>query len=492
MKTICLFFVLLAICYAQKDINTGEGLSALLFQGNGAVDLSTGASTNTLSQSLTKSFTFEAWVMLPNSPADGVYKAITSRYDVGPDQTFNNRWADFVFYVQASGSLGFFMGNGGASSYGVLIGAPQLSQNTWYHVGFAVLTTAAVNGTRVPNPDSATVFFNNQQFTRTWDSGSRQVPDASKARTIWLGDYFNQDGTHQWFRGYMDEVRFWSAALNLDQVVARASRVVDPNTANLLAYYRFNEAAGLFLRDSSNNKFDGRLSTATSSSAAPVWVISGAKINVDVTVSPGGITSIYLPGTSPNGALGFTYVVGSLPIASSNGTIQGAGRLLADGQFITQPPFALISNAVSFQAPNTTAEISFTYYGTYNFFDKTQAEPQSTVVYVHVGGAPCIPDQCGRCSGDGTSCSCLQLPYNGYNLNDVERILLLYEIEQSVSLLNSLETRLKAIIQGLSSKQLADLQMLINQVQQFGTNCLLKYCNALDPYLNVLAAIGPQ
>jgi hypothetical protein len=482
----------LAVCYAQKDINTGEGLSALLFQGNGGVDLSNGVTTSTLSQNLPKSFTFEAWIMLPNAPGDGNYKVITSRYDVGPDQTFNNRWADFVFAVQASGSLGFFMGNGGASTYGVLISAATLQQNKWYHVGFSVLTTGVVNGTRFPNPDSVTVFLDNLPFTRNWDTGSRQVPDASRGKTIYLGDYFNQDGGHQYFRGYMDEVRFWSTALTLDQVTSRAQRVVDPNTANLLAYYRFNEAAGLFLRDSSKNMYDGRLSQATTSSAAPLWTLSGAKINVDVTVSPGAISSIFLPGVSPTGALGFSYAIDTLPIASSNGTIRGAGRLLADGQFITQPPFALLSNVVSFEAPNTTTEVSFSYYGTYNFYDNTQREPQSTVVFVHVGGAHCVPDECGRCSGDGTSCSCLQLPYNGYNINDIERILLLYEIEQSVSLLNSLETRLQSIVHQLSSQQLSNLQMLINQVQQFGQNCLLAYCNAMDPYLNVLAAIGPQ
>jgi len=349
-----------------------------------------------------------------------------------------------------------------------------------------------LNGTRFPNPDSATVFLDNQQFTRAWDTGSRQVPDASRGRTTYLGDYFNQDGEHKYFRGYMDEVRFWSTALTLDQVNSQAQRVVDANTPNLLAYYRFNEAAGLFLRDSGANKFDGRLSQATTSSAAPLWTLSGAKVNVDVTVSPGAISSIFLPGTSPNGALGFTYAIDKLPLAQSNGTIRGAGRLLADGQFVTQTPFALVSNMVSFEAPNATTEVSFSYYGTYNFYETSQREPQSTTVYVHVGGAPCVPDKCGRCNGDGTSCSCLQLPYNGYNLNDLERILLLYEIEQSVSLLNSLETRLESILKALSSQQLADLQMLVNQVQQFGQNCLLKYCDALEPFMNVLASIGPQ
>jgi len=210
-----------------------------------------------------------------------------------------------------------------------------------------------------------------------------------------------------------------------------------------------------------------------------------------VTVSPGSISTIYLPGLSPNGAFAFTYAVESLPISGANMT--GIGRLLADGAIITTTPFGLISNQIAFQAPATPGVLaSFRYFGTYNLMDPTKREPTSTTVFVQIGAVACPYDACGVCNGDNSTCSCLPLPYNGYNLNDVQRVLLLYEIEQTLALLGGVQTKIQATLQMLTSHQIAELQTIINEVQIFGSSCLMAFCDNIQSYLDTLAAIGPQ
>jgi hypothetical protein len=486
---VCAIFVLLSLAsllYAQDAINTGQGLSCLYFPGNGGVELKNCQNCSSLSTSLPLSFSFEAWIMLPNPPADGVYKSLTARWDIGPDRTFDNRWADFDFQVQASGTLNFFMGNGLPSSYGVLIPTTNLAQGVWVQVAFTVSTPRGAL-----NPDVVNVYADLAQWNKTWLSGNRQLP--TRERSIFLGDYFNQDGDHKWWIGYLDEVRFWSGVRSLGQIGQYRQRVVPVDATGLLAYYRFNDAAGSVLQDATNNRFDGSLYKVTTTTTSPLWKVSGAKINVDVQVTPAAITTIYLPGASPSGALGFTYTIESLPATFTSAVPVGVGRLLADGQFVTTTPFPLVSNQVAFEAPNITGtQVSFSYYGTSNILNPNAREAASTTVYVQIGNQPCIADICGKCNGDNSTCSCLPLPYNGYSLGDVQRILLLYEIQQTVSLLDLLESKLLVASKSLASHQVTDLQVVISEVQQFNQNCLLNFCTQVNPFLDSLAAIAPQ
>jgi len=277
------------------------------------------------------------------------------------------------------------------------------------------------------------------------------------------------------------------------QLLAYRQLVPPYNALNLLAYYRFNDGAGLFLQDATANRFDGRLSMVTPTTTSPLWRISGAKIYLSVTVSPMSLSTLYLPGfsTYPKGSLGFTYVIDSLPTA---GGADGVGRLLADGYFITNPTFVLLDNTVTYQAPNGTGVlIQFSYYGTTNVANPAAREASpSTIVFIQVGDAPCIPDACGNCGGDNSTCTCLPLPYNGYNLNDIERILLLYEIEQTLDLLSQLESKLSNTVATLAVVRSGALTDVVNAIQDFNTNCLMSFCETVDMYIDALAAIGPQ
>jgi len=287
--------------------------------------------------------------------------------------------------------------------------------------------------------------------------------------------------------GYMDEVRFWAGVRSPSAQVTYSQRVVPYNSLNLLAYYRFNDGAGLILQDSTANRFAGQLDKVTASTTSPLWTVSGAKINYDVAVDPSSITTIYLPGLSPDGAFAFTYVVASLPYTGLN--LSGIGRLLADGSILTTVPFSLVDNQVSFQAPTTSGIVAnFAYYGT----NAQGREPTNTLVFVQIGAQACSTDVCGVCNGDNSTCACLPLPYNGYNLTDVQRILLLYEIEQTLALVDEIQAKIEATLTMLTAHQVSELQTVINEVQLFGSSCLLAFCDTVSTYLNSLAAISPQ
>jgi len=486
MRAALLFLLTLVVALHAQDANilTGEGLQSLYFPGNAGVELSTSSNRSTLAGNLPSSFTFEAWVMLPNSPADGNYKTIVSRWELPLDGNPHNRYADFNLQVQASGTLNFFMGNGGPAIYGVLISTANLRQGVWSHVAFAVNTAPGK-----VNPDSVSVFYDLAEWNKPWEGGNRQT---YKERSIMLGDYVNQDRDHKWFQGYMDEARFWGVSRTAAQLDQLRRRVPAYDTPNLLAYYRFNDGAGLFLQDSTPRRFDGRLSRVTATTSSPLWRISGAKIHVDVKVASRSISTIFLPGfsTYAKGSLGFNYALDTLP--TSDGAA-GVGRLLADGFFITKTPFVLRDNTVTYEAPNGTAiVVQFSYFGTSNILQPGAREADSTIVYIQVGDLPCVPDMCGRCGGDNSTCTCLPLPYNGYNLNDIERILLLYEIEQTLDLLGQLENKLTQTMVTLSTRRAGDLTAVVNELQNFNTNCLTAFCEKVDKYFDALAAISPQ
>eukprot|EP01098_Paradermamoeba_levis_P007185 TRINITY_DN2978_c0_g1_i1.p1 TRINITY_DN2978_c0_g1~~TRINITY_DN2978_c0_g1_i1.p1 ORF type:complete len:501 (-),score=155.76 TRINITY_DN2978_c0_g1_i1:160-1611(-) len=483
MRTVlfCLVLATLSCVLAQNGINTGEGLQALLFPVNGGgVELATLQATQTLSVYLPLAFTWEGWIMLPSPPADGYYKTMVSRWDIGPDNTFHNRWADFDFQVQASGTLNFFMGNGAPSIYGFNLGVANLAQGQWYHVAFAIECCGA--GTS--NPSLVRVWLDLVEFNQTWSVGSRQFP--SRGRNLFLGDFFNHDGDHKWWRGFMDEVRFWGHVRNVGQLAQYRQRVVPSSAPGLLAYYRFNEGSGILLLDSSPNKYHGRLSKPVITTTSPLWRVSGVKIHVDAVVSPLGFSTLTLPGISPTGA--FTYTIESLPAV--DGIPGSFGTLIGDGKYVTSTPFALTGNTVSYEAGNVTGVTAvFSYYGTQDVSVPSQRERLSTIVYVRVGEIACIPDACGVCNGDNSTCSCLPLPYAGYSLNDVERILALYEMEQTLDYLHDLDLKLERAQKSIAQYHATELQTLVGQAQGFLNRCVTPFCEKVGKYSDGIAAL---
>jgi hypothetical protein len=88
---------------------------------------------------------------------------------------------------------------------------------------------------------------------------------------IGLPLHLGSDGTSQFFRGEMDEVRIWSVARSATEIRYNLSRALAGNEPGLIAYWRLNEGIGTTAADATTNRFDGTLS-------GPGW------INSDVTL----------------------------------------------------------------------------------------------------------------------------------------------------------------------------------------------------------------
>src|SRR5262249_50095167 len=74
---------------------------------------------------------------------------------------------------------------------------------------------------------------------------------------ISLGIY---QGDSLW-KGQLDEVSIWNAALSPAQIHSAAVQGLIGTESNLLAYYRMDEGNGTFTADSSTNHFNGTVTT---------------------------------------------------------------------------------------------------------------------------------------------------------------------------------------------------------------------------------------
>jgi hypothetical protein len=466
----CLFvLVALSVKAQNPDINTGTSYYALRFPDAGQASVTL---PDSLSQALPASFSFEAWIMYPGSvakgtptSADGIYKIIVSRYAVRPDGTYHNMYADFNLQVQKTGNINFFMGSGlSPNFYGVIITPAFLPAGRWTHLAFSVNTP-----TGSANPSYATVYVDGVAFNSTWKTGNRQT------RTdvpIHLGAYLNQDGDVKWWRGYMDEIRFWSGYRTASDVQASMNVGFSSQVKNLLAYYKCD--SGAQLKDETGN-YDGQFVTGAGS---VTYQLSGVKLGLSVEAGKQSKVNIQLEGV---GNKPFSYVISSVPDPT-------VGRLSVNGTIIFSDnvPFTLPGKTVTFEAAaveqgNTT----FNYYGT----NADGREAGSTPVFVTIGGAACNPDACGVCGGDNSSCSCLEFPYKGYDVVELERILLLYEIEQTMDLLHQVQVQLHQAQDALGSSAGANLDMDITTVQDFNTECLDAFETDIDSFVDELSDI---
>jgi hypothetical protein len=318
------------------------------------------------------------------------------------------------------------------------------------------------------NPSYATVYVDGVAFNSTWKVGNRQT------RTdvpIHLGAYLNQDGDVKWWRGYMDEIRFWSGYRTAADVQSDMNVAIAPNTKNLLAYYKCD--SGAELKDETGH-YDGQF---VSGAGSVTYQLSGVKLGFNVEAGKQAKVNIQLPGV---GNKPFSYVIASVPDPT-------VGRLSVNGTIIFSDnvPFTLPGNMVTFEAAavdqgNTT----FNYYGT----NADGREAGSTPVFVTIGGAACNPDACGVCGGNNSTCTCLQVPYKGYDVVELERILLLYEIEQTMDLLHQVQIQIQQAQDALGGSS-GSLDTDITTVQDFNTDCLDSFETDIDSFVQELSHI---
>jgi len=246
------------------------------------------------------------------------------------------------------------------------------------------------------------------------------------------------------------------------------------NTAGLLAYYKCDQ--GTMLVDSAHN-YDG---TFVSGAGSVQYQMSGAKLGFVVGIGRQSSMDIELPGVGTNP---FTYYIETIP-DSSVGSLKSGNTLILGNNL----PFALPANVVTFQSANVdSVNTTFSYYGS----NTAGREAQSTIVYVSVNRVICNPDACGVCNGDNSTCTCIPIPYNGYSYNDLDRILYMYEIEQTLDLINQVEVQIDQAMDALEySQSSANLNAEYNEIKGFNEDCLEPFDEDLIQFVSDLSQMS--
>lgn len=200
-------------------------------------------------------FTLEAWVN-PSSTSGETCILAEDRNGQGEGQ--------FRFGI-TSGHLFFLMSDATSNTGGLYTGTgyalespASLPLATWTHVAVAKLGTAFtlfVNGTQVA------------QFTTT----GGPLVYGGPAVAFRIAARVGSDGASadEVYDGIIDEVRVWNIARSGAEIAANMSQTVSPSDPGLLAYWRFDDGAGLVASDE-ENLYPGTLVDG------PVWVVSTA------------------------------------------------------------------------------------------------------------------------------------------------------------------------------------------------------------------------
>ena len=81
-----------------------------------------------------------------------------------------------------------------------------------------------------------------------------------------------------YFSGAIDEIRIWNVVRTPEQIAANYDRLVDPQLAGLVAYWRFDENTGTLCQDSTNSSMYGVLGGDGYGTDLPMRIDSGAPI----------------------------------------------------------------------------------------------------------------------------------------------------------------------------------------------------------------------
>lgn len=193
--------------------------------------------------SLNDSFTFEAWV----KPSElFAYHTIAQQ-------------GDFILAIQPSKKVVFKSG-----STDSIISTTVLDTGKWYHIAAVHTGNQArlhVNGVGNTATSSTQAFNQN-----------RMVVGAS------LGSWYTN-----YFKGALDEIRIWDAALDSQKLADGATQQMVGNESGLLHYYRFNQPSGDSIPDHSANLegllFDGSVNTVDATDKFGTEKPTGTKVN---------------------------------------------------------------------------------------------------------------------------------------------------------------------------------------------------------------------
>ena len=204
---------------------------------------------------LTGNQTWEAWLRPTNGCSSTQKTAIGS-------ESFVLLCISGYWYVG-------FRSAGGWNTYQT---SQQINYDSWTHV--AVVRTGSTVTTFIN--EAQTRFWTGSAWADSWDIASIY----NVASSYYIGGYSNQ----QQFTGLIDEVKIWSEARTLSQIVAGMYAAPDLSSANLDAYWDFNEASGTSAISRSQRSDSGYNLTPLSTQWAQIATTTTAGVYTVVSI----------------------------------------------------------------------------------------------------------------------------------------------------------------------------------------------------------------
>ncbi|OQX25389.1 MAG: hypothetical protein BWK80_15880, partial [Desulfobacteraceae bacterium IS3] len=216
----------------------------------------------------------------------------------------NDSNADFYIYQTPSTNIEARFRNSSGTTYTITTTTDVLTVNQWQHLAMTYNGSTLrlyLNGTEIGNTSASGVITNG---TVPFGIG-----------TIFSGaDYLN---------GKLDEVRIWNTARSQTDIQNNMHNTLNPSSeANLVAYYRFDQAGGATLTDYTAGNYHGTLVNS------PTWTASGAMCPFPISATNVTATGFTANWNAVSGATGYRIDVSTDPNFGSfitNGSNIAAG-----------------------------------------------------------------------------------------------------------------------------------------------------------------------
>ncbi|MBT8195125.1 MAG: LamG domain-containing protein, partial [Bacteroidia bacterium] len=152
--------------------------------------------------------------------------------------------------------VGFWVGDVGG---GYLFSSTSVNDGNWHHIAATYNSATGM----------ASIYVDG-----VLDASALRAGDLYSDTTMRIGDCGGFGCPGYEFDGKIDEVRIWSVARTQSEIQADMNKVVDPASAGLMAYYRFDEGTGTTTADLTGNGYDGDVSDVNAwdtPSMAPIY-----------------------------------------------------------------------------------------------------------------------------------------------------------------------------------------------------------------------------
>lgn len=193
--------------------STSASNNALTFDGNDDfIELGN-------SQFYKESFTVEGWIKPQQNSKDKTGAIFHAR--------FNVRFTAIYAEVMSNGKIRFFVRNPPHNAGGAfIIGNKNVLDGNWHHF-------AAVKG-----DDDKLRLYIDGELDGTSRGSIRDFPETT-GHELLLGT--NWAGSTRYFKGQMDEIRFWDRARTQEEIKRDMNKVLTGTQSGLVAYYNFNQ-----------------------------------------------------------------------------------------------------------------------------------------------------------------------------------------------------------------------------------------------------------